>query len=55
MDERCGNPSLPKTAPKNLLYRNPLHVPAPANLRLARLKCSNYSNSTNQPDKPNAG
>jgi hypothetical protein len=37
MDERCGS-SLPENSSENLLYRNPLHVPAPANLRQARFK-----------------
>jgi hypothetical protein len=38
MDERCGNPSPLENSSENLLYRNPLHVPAPANLRQARFK-----------------
>jgi hypothetical protein len=41
MDERCGNPSPLENSSENLLYRNPLHVPAPANLRQARFKIPN--------------
>jgi hypothetical protein len=49
MDGRRGNPSLPKNSSKNLLYRNPLHVPAPAYLRQARLN----SLLTHKPPEPN--
>jgi hypothetical protein len=38
MDGRCGAPSLLENSSENLLYRNPLHFPALANLRQARFK-----------------
>jgi hypothetical protein len=44
MNERYGNPSLPEDSSENLLYRNPLHVPAPANLRQARSKKASNAN-----------
>src|SRR6202043_4091717 len=43
----AASASLPENCSENLLYRNPLHVPAQANLRLAR-STKNLTNSNPQ-------